>query len=166
MSLFRRSGFNCRRKRSSFQSSQMKFMCLKRHTHRRVCTHTHTQSHTCPERVTAPPQGASFSKAQTDCSGSVFVALIFVITVMCSDDCEWHWACLFSCNCLFPTEISMSDPLIVLIITCLIFCLPEKAHHSAFGTVGIDYGAQCGFPLQADPQAAGLSGAGRRNSGL
>lgn len=140
MCLFRRSGFNCRGKRSSFQSSQMKFMCLKRHTHRRACTHTHPVTYVPREGHGSAPGGLVFQSS--DCSGSVFVALVFIITVMCSDDCEWHRACLFSCNCLFPTEISMSDPLIVLIIACLIFCLPEKAHHSAFGTVGIDYGAR------------------------
>lgn len=136
MCLFRRSGFNCRGKGSSFQSSQMKFMCFTRHRH--ACACVHTRSPSCPGRVTAPPQEDSFAKAQTTHSGSALVALVFTITVLCSDDCEWRGACLFSCNCLFPTEISMSDPLIVLIIACLIFCLPGKAHHSASGTVGID----------------------------
>lgn len=122
-----------------------------------------------PGRVVVLPQEDSFQKRRL-----LRVCICwsrFIITVMCSDDCEWHWACLFSCNCLFPTEISMSDPFIVLIIACLIFCLPEKAHHSAFGMVGIDYGAPCGVPLQAGlrqlcPLESGLSGVRHRNSGL
>lgn len=124
----------------------------------------------CPGGVVVLPQEDSFSK-NADGSEFAFVALAFIITVMCSDDCEWHWACLFSCNCLFPTEISMSDPFIVLIIACLICRLPERAHHSAFGMVGIDYGAPGGFPLPAGlrqlcPLEAGLSGAHHRDSGL
>lgn len=106
-------------------------MCFIRHKHAYTQGHIRAQagSQLCPRRD---------SFEQTTHSGSALVALVFTITVLCSDDCEWRWACLFSCNCLFPTEISMSDPLIVLIIACLIFRLPEEAHHSASGTVGID----------------------------
>lgn len=132
--LFRRSGFNCRGKISSFKSSQMKFMFQKPPT-------THTESHTCLRTVTAPPQEDRFSQSANS-SGSQFVALVFIITVMCWDDCEWRWECLFSCNCLFPTEISMSDSFIVLIITCLLFYLPAPrgGHH------GRARGGNCWYP--------------------
>lgn len=118
--MFRRSGFNCRQKRSSFKSSQMKCMCFERHTH--VCAHAHTVTH-APRAVTATPPEESFQSA--DGSGFKFVAIILIITVMCSDNCEWRWECLFSCNCLFPTEISTSGPFIVLIIACLVLRLPR-----------------------------------------
>lgn len=122
MCLFRRSGFNCRGKRSSFKSSQMKFMCFR-------SPPPHTQSHTCLRTDSSAPEGPFSQSANS--SGSQFVAIVFIITVMCWDDCEWRWECLFSCNCLFPTEISMSDPFTVLIITCLLFYLPAPrgGHH-------------------------------------
>lgn len=138
--------------------------CTPTHTNAPTCAHTHmhAQIYVPREGHGSAPEGLFFQGA--DCSKFAFVALIFIITVVCSGDREWRWACLFSCNCLFPSEISMSDPFIVIIIACLIFCLPERSYHSAFGMVGTDYGAQWGSPLmqalrQLCPQAAGLSGA-------
>ena len=83
-------------------------------------THTQTHTHKNTHRYThvpgaghnSAPGGQFFQSANS--SGSRLVAVVLLITVMCWDDCEWRWECLFSCNCLFPTEISMSDPFIVL----------------------------------------------------
>lgn len=71
---FRKSDFNYRGKRSSFKSSQMKFMCFQ-------TTHAHTQSHMCPGRVTAPPQEESFSKMQT--APSLHLLLLFSYSLLC-----------------------------------------------------------------------------------
>ena len=49
--------------------------------------------------------------------------------------------CSHVINCLFPTEISMSDPFIVLVIACLLFCLPacQGGRLGAAGIVGSWY---------------------------
>lgn len=106
---------------------------------------THTESHMCLARVTAPSQENGFFQSANS-SGSQFVALVSIITVMCWDDCEWRWECLFSCNCLFPTEISMSDPFIVLIIACLLFCLPA-CQGGRLGAAGILGSWYCWYRL-------------------
>ena len=99
----------------------------------------------CSARVTAPSQENGFFQSANS-SGSQFVALFSIITVMCWDDCEWRWECLFSCNCLFPTEISMSDPFIVLIIACLLFCLPA-CRGGRLGAAGILGSWYCWYRL-------------------
>ena len=110
--------------------------------------HTHRVTHG------SAPEGLFFQSANS--SGSQFVAIFFIITVMCWDDCEWRWECLFSCNCLFPTEISMSDPFIVLIITRLLFCLPAHrgGHHSAVRIVGIHHEAGVPHPSPGRPSGS------------
>lgn len=125
------------------KSSQMKFMCFKSTP---VPPPLHTQSHTCARRGSQlPPRRTVFSQSANS-SGSQFVALVSIITVMCWDDCEWRWECLFSCNCLFPTEISMSDPFIVLIIACLLFCLPA-CRGGRLGAAGILGSWYCSYRL-------------------
>lgn len=167
MCLFRRSGFNCRGKGSSFQSSQMKFMCFIRHRHACACVRAHKVTFLPREGHGSAPGGLFLPKHHRRLARGRHWLLSSPQSLLCvqmivsgmGHVCSHVIACFllkFPCQTLSMFSLSLAS---------YSACQGRPIAAPLARLVSIR-GPPWRFPLQAGPPAARLSGARGRNSGL